>query len=136
MYNLNGSKPKVTKGRLRVVEGRNPKYELLKGELETKTVIGEKHEALKRPADPRFRKGFGQDTSEKVDHPTRRIATLTSVCKSGLLFRLENALPHNRQQEVIPVCCDHYCWRASSPTLIALAQYAVLAKYAHKSRNT
>ena len=118
------------------MEGRNTKYELLKGELETKSVIGENLEALERAADPRFRKGFGQDTSEKVDHRTRRIVTAAGICKSGLLFELENALPHNRQQEIISVCCDRCCWRASSPTLIALAQYAVLTQYAHKSNNT
>ena len=96
-------------------------------------MIGEKLEALERPADPRFRKGFGQDTSEKVDHRTRRIVTATGLSKSGLSFALKGTLPHNRQQEVVSVCCNRCCWRAISLTLIALAQYAVLTQYAHKS---
>ena len=74
------------------MEGRNFKYELLKGELETKSVIGENLEALERAADPRFRKGFGQDTSEKVDHRTRRIVTAAGICKSGLLVRIRERI--------------------------------------------
>ena len=97
-------------------------------------MIGEKLEALERPADPRFQKGFGQDTSEKVDHRTRRIVTATGLCKSGLSFALKGTLPHTRQQ--LSVCCDRCCWRAISHTLIALAQYAVLTKYAHKSNGS
>ncbi len=99
-------------------------------------MIGEKLEALERPADPRFRKGFGQDTSEKVDHHTRRIVTANDLNKGGLLFALKGTLPHIRQQKVVSVCCNRWCWRAISLTLIALAQYAVLAQYAHKSNNS
>lgn len=74
-------------------------------------------------------------TPQTVDHRTRRILTATCLCISSL-FAFKKALPHNRQQEVDSVCCNRCCWRASSPTLIALAQYAVLTKYAHKSNNT
>ena len=99
-------------------------------------MIGEKLEALERPADPRFLKGFGQDTSEKVDHRTRRIVTATGLSKRGLLLPLKGILPHNRRQEVVSVCCNRCCWRAISLTLIALAQHAVLTQYAHKSDNS
>ena len=74
--------------------------------------------------------------SEKVDHRTTRIVTATGLSKSGLLFALEDTSPHIRQQEVVSECCDRCCWRAISLTLIALLQYAVLTKYAHKSNSS
>ena len=38
-------------------------------------------------ADPRFQKGFGQDTSEKVDHCTTRVVSANNQIDTGLYFR-------------------------------------------------